>query len=95
MAGEDAGGRDAEMRLERGAELGKELLEDSAHGEDGRARVNPAPGDARLAHLAAGTGRAFHHRDREALLRQQGGGGKAADSGSDQRDAMHAALDPC
>ena len=76
------------QRVERGADLGQDLVEDPAHREHGRAGVDRGAVDVERAHLAAGRIAGFEQRHVEAARGQQQRRDDAADAGADDDDAV-------
>ena len=68
---------------EIGTGLGKDLLEDPAHGEDGGTRLDMTAGRIDAAHLAAGLSRPLDHGDVEAGMGEAQGGDQPRDPRSD------------
>lgn len=71
------------MVVEARPGLGKDLVEDAAHGQHGRTGVDARRPDRNLAHLAAGGRGAFDDGDVQASRRERERGNEAADSRSD------------
>ena len=70
------------MRLERGARRGKEVVEDVAHGQNGRAGVDAV----HLTHLAADMPVPFQHRDVIAGMGQRKRSAQTSDARADHYD---------
>ena len=70
VAGEPALARQRDVVVEPLAGGGEDAVEHVAQGEDGGAGIDQPLPDLDLAQLAAGTGRALHHRDADAATRE-------------------------
>ncbi len=79
-------GRDPHVVVEALAEGREDLLEDPAHGEHGRPRVERAAAGDHLPHLAAHAGRPLQHGHVEPAVGEEGRGDQAAHARADDHD---------
>ena len=97
MAGQNVEPGQRQMVLKPAAGRSEDVVEDPAHGEDGRTAIDRRIPDLDLPHLAAGGCRTLEHQHRLPAGREQRRCGQAADARSDDDDALlrHRPADPC
>ncbi len=88
MAREDFGGAQGHVIAESLAQIVKKLLEHEAHGEHGRTRIDRAPADLDLAHLAAGGGFFLDYGDVHTAGGELEGRRQSANSRADHGHAV-------
>ena len=69
------------------ADTGKERVKDAAQGQNSWPRIDRPGRRGQGAHLAARTGVAFQHRDRQAGMRQPHSSSQPRDPGTDDYDS--------
>ena len=90
MARNDRALQQCQSIIQAGAGVRKQLLEDRAHGQDGRAAVDLPVIDCARVHLAARSVPALKECDPEARAREIDAGGQATRTGADHNGVLGA-----
>jgi hypothetical protein len=88
MTGEYACRNEIKMIFETCTGIREKAFEDPVHREDRGTRIDCGIAHLHFTHFSAGSCRYFENADAESSMREIDGGGKAAHTGSDDRDVM-------